>query len=303
METDHQTDAEHESTLLSRQQSAFPPPPPYYRLFGGCSAAIEHHPQRGTTPADCIASVQSHEPAAVASASASEDGGLVMGPKGPSAELHTEHDVPQNVASGSRVQSQPSAAETADSSRPLEDDHGGNVPLQPPPLPTGEAPFQMFGELHSVRHFAHHGLQYFQNLSTAMRWDVACHRLKLLDVWCAYVWWCSTAPLLTPPLCLFVNPCFSFTTHYLGVARGVQSFRHTCASRCVVRTSTSKGGWGVSMLVRPTISLPSQPYCTAITRQQATFTHPECHRAYAVQSRSRCTSDSSDGTLFHSRSL
>jgi len=73
-----------------------------------------------------------------------------MGPKGPSAELHTEHDVPQNVASGSRVQSQPSAAETADSSRPLEDDHGGNVPLQPPPLPTGEAPFQMFGELHSA---------------------------------------------------------------------------------------------------------------------------------------------------------
>lgn len=126
-----------------------------------------------------------------------------------------------------------------------------------------------------------------------MHCHVTCHHLKLLDFWCACVWWCSAVPMLTPPLSLFVDPC-SFTTHYLGVSRGVRHDSAHLATSCTVRVLSSEGV-GASACSRdlPCRALPA--ILRNVTRWQATFTYLD---ATGLMKYSQDpASESSDGTL------
>lgn len=151
-----------------RQQSAFPPPPPYYRLFLNCAAATGAcDGNAGRTEPDTAGTTRS-----VAAANTPQ-----QIPAGPSSEGASRGQPPSAADAGADEARRHSAA-NADSAAAAAADHGGAVPagghgvdaepcpppqpgdssagrtrfpLDPPPLPADDAPFQMFGELHSVR--------------------------------------------------------------------------------------------------------------------------------------------------------
>ena len=152
-----------------RQQSAFPPPPPYYRLFLNCGAASgvltgstgrTEPGSAGTTGGVVAANKPQQKTAGPSSVSASigkapsaADAGADEARRRSAADAASASPAAAEADHGREV---PSGGHGADAEpRPLQpsDRSAGRprFPLDPPPTPADDAPFQMFGELHSVR--------------------------------------------------------------------------------------------------------------------------------------------------------